>query len=126
MIKKKISEIAKQLTITEGVVLRYLHTTTDLPLNPERVINKIEWSPIPKTYMEAKKTLERLTELYLARYPEDDNGYMPTDRGNAVMLYADQQGMWRAPIKEPPLAPKYTPNKQRPKSKKRKAKVKTK
>jgi len=122
--RKKISDIAKSLTITEGVVLRYLCSpTVELPVEPTRVINHIEWSPIPKSLMEAKRVLESLVELKLAKRTKSTNAeYNPTDKGHGVVMYADQQGLWRAPIKDPPLAPKYIPKKKSTPNRKKKVK----
>jgi hypothetical protein len=58
-------------------------------------INKIAWSDLPHTLMQAQVTLRRLAKLGLTERSGD--GYRATEAGVALMKQADQEKLWRTP-----------------------------
>jgi len=108
-VKQKYHQtLADKLSNTQGVVLRYVVTTYSQPVEPTRVINHIDWSPLPHSFMEAKRTLETLLKYKLVQRV-GKAAFTHTPLGRAVIIYANNAGLWQAPIKPPPLAPKYVP-----------------
>lgn len=99
--KSQIGKIAKQLSKTEGVVLRYVVMTIALPIEPEGVINHIDWSPLPHSYLESKKTFDSLTEKGLIKRRQSAPGFMPTKLGKQVLNYGNAHNMWQRPLVQP-------------------------
>lgn len=109
MAKRKELAIVGDISECEGRCLRYVVSTSDQPVEPTRLINQIEWSWLPKSYLEAKKAFENLLKLKLVR-KQSKRGYTFTDLGVAVVSHADKAGMWRSTSRKPPEAPEYKPS----------------
>lgn len=88
-----VKQIAKKLTNTEGMILRYVVSTNDHPVEPSRVVNHIEWSALPKTFLEARRTFKTLLSFELVKM-QGDKGYTFTDLGCKVLTYGDTNDMW--------------------------------
>lgn len=108
MAQRKEMAILKEVGEVEGRCLRYTVSTTDQPVEPTRLINQIEWSWLPKTYLEAKAAFENLLKLKLVR-KQGKRGYTYTDLGVAVAGLADKKELWRTTVRKPPVAPEYKP-----------------
>ena len=94
---------AAELHAREGKVLRYVVTNRTPPTKPEKCINEIEWSDLPKTLLQARAALEKLRANGLVER-DDQRGYTATAEGRQLNADATAQGMWQAPpipIKEP-------------------------
>ena len=89
------------LTIREQKILNYhvsKHENDSLPVRIESCMNTIEWSDLPHSILQAKKTLQTLEALGLI----DRNGEesTPTQAGIKVMEHYRSQSHW-------PKAPPY-------------------
>jgi hypothetical protein len=98
----KPSAIAKTLTNTEGMVLRYVDARPE-PVVPTRVTTQIEWSHLPKTYLDAKRVFDSLFERQLI-CKVNKKGYAATRKGSKVVAFADVKGMWRTVNGKPPVS----------------------
>ena len=58
-------------------------------------MNKIEWSELPHSIMEATQTYHSLVTKGLAIREGTDFGH--TKLGASVIAYANKKGMWRKP-----------------------------
>lgn len=92
-----VAKIASSLSNTEGVCLRYVTSTVTLPVEPGRIINHIEWSPMPHSYLEAKKALEGLLAAKLVKRV-GRKAFAPTEFGGKVIAHADKKGLFRVPL----------------------------
>lgn len=77
-----------------GKVLRYLVSRDPERVLPPVLVNKIEWSDLPKNLFQARATLEQLRMAGLAE--SDSSGYVPTTAGKAVIKQANAEGRWRS------------------------------
>lgn len=93
------------LTDRQGKVLRFVVSRTvesfyKAPVEPIDITTKIEWSDLPKTILQAKKTLEDLQALKLIERADKKNkrkakGFLATATGIALMKQANIDGWWR-------------------------------
>jgi hypothetical protein len=88
--------VLKRLSPRQGKVLRYIVSTRDLPVAPDRLIVSIEWSDLPHTDMQARRAIGALHRLGLVKRI-DKNAYEPTDAGREAIKLADKEDMWRKP-----------------------------
>lgn len=95
MPKKEVAELAKSLGNQKGICLRYV-TLREITVDPEKLVSKIEWSFLPKTYLEAKAVLESLVSAKLAK-KVGKRGFASTKLGGEVVAYANKNGMWNGP-----------------------------
>lgn len=86
--------VIERLSPRQGKVLRYLCSTRQQPVTPDRTIRTIEWSDLPKTDLQARKTLDVLRRFGLAKRVAK-NSYEPTDAGREVVALADKEGRWK-------------------------------
>ncbi len=96
MAAARISALAHQLTLSEGKCLRYIVSTLNQPVDPNRVTNKIAWSDLPHSYLQAKLVFSGLELLKLIS-KQTQRGYTFTTLGKQVVEYANSNGMWRQP-----------------------------
>jgi hypothetical protein len=82
--------VATRLTDREVKVLRYMCSTTELPVAARRTMNYIAWSDLPHTLIAAFHTLESLTDKGLVKRVGIE--YEPTDKGRA--LYKSDVREW--------------------------------
>lgn len=75
------------------MVLRFVVSTNDQPVKPSRVTNSIEWSALPKTFLQARQTFEALKELKLVKKQGND-AYTFTKLGEKVLATGHKKGMW--------------------------------
>ena len=54
---------ATELSAREGKTLRFVVSNNTPPTTPERCIVSIEWSDLPKTLLQARATLEKLSSV---------------------------------------------------------------
>jgi hypothetical protein len=86
--------VIDRLSARQAKVLRYVVSTRDQPVTPERCVVMIEWSDLPKTVVQARKTLFMLRKYRLV----DQVGkheYTATPAGKEVVAYADKEKLWR-------------------------------
>jgi hypothetical protein len=88
--------VIDKLTPRQGKVLRYIVSTTDQPVMPDRIINQIAWSDLPHTDLQARKVFDVLRRLKLVERV-DKSTYTSTAAGQEVIKYADKEGLWRKP-----------------------------
>lgn len=97
-----------KLSKREQKILNYhvsKHQNDTLPVLADKCMNNIDWSDLPHTILQVKKTLNTLEEHGLiVRDGEESN---PTEAGIEVMAHYKSQPGW-------PKAPKY----EKPKKKK--------
>lgn len=86
--------VIERLSPRQGKVLRYVVSTLDQPVTPERCVVQIEWSDLPKTEVQARKTLFMLKKYKLVEQV-DKHQYTATEAGKEVIAYADKQDLWR-------------------------------
>lgn len=96
--------LVKEMTPRQGKVLRYVVSTTDQPVAPNRCVVKTKWSDLPHSDMQARKALSELRRMKLVNRIDKD-AYEPTDAGREVIAYANKEHVWQQP---PP--PKKTNN----------------
>jgi Fe2+ or Zn2+ uptake regulation protein len=92
------AEIDK-LTPRQAKVLRYIVSSSNQPVTPDRVVIQIQWSDLPHTDLQARKALDVLRRLKLVERV-DKSTYTATRAGQEVIKYANKEGLWR---KSPPL-----------------------
>ena len=97
---KNLKALAHSLSTTDGVCLRYVVSTRDQPVEATKLTNQIEWSPLPKTYLEAREVLEALVKLKLVS-KQGKRSYTFTKLGESVIQYANENKLWRSPIAKP-------------------------
>jgi hypothetical protein len=90
----KVAQIARDLQLAEGKVLRYTVSTVTQPVEWSKVVNHIEWSDLPHSALEAKATFEGLSLLGLVKRV-NQRDYTFTELGKKVVAYADKHGLWR-------------------------------
>jgi superfamily II helicase len=98
------------LTIREQKILNYhvsKHENDTLPVLAEKCMNSIDWSDLPHTVLQAKKTLEALEGHGLIKRNGEES--TPTKAGIRVMEHYRSQPNW-------PKAPKYERKKSTKKS----------
>lgn len=89
--------VIDELTARDAKVLRFVVARSKTePVAPAMCCNEISWSDLPKTDMQARKTLGRLLRHGLVERL-DKNAYSGTDAGRAVVKYIDAEGLWRTP-----------------------------
>lgn len=93
---RSASRVAGELSDRQGKVLRYVVTTTDQPVHPDRTINHIKWSDLPHSHLEALMTFESLLTKGLVR-KQDKSRYTFTEIGVKVVQHANDEGMWNVP-----------------------------
>lgn len=101
--------MAPKLSLREQKILHYhvsKHERDTLPVMAEKCMNTIEWSDLPHTILQAKKTLQTLEKHGLI--VRDGEESKPTKAGIKVMTYYKSQPEW-------PKAPKYEKKKSRKK-----------
>lgn len=92
----KESKIVKEMSPREGKILRYLLSTSQSPVAPERVVvTGPPWTDLPFTMMEANISFGKLVKLKLAN--RTDGEYEATKLAEEVMSYANKLGMWKTP-----------------------------
>jgi hypothetical protein len=91
----KSQKICRGLTLQQGKVLRYITSRGIDPTAPKQLINKISWSDLPHTLLEAKKCFNDLVELKLIK--QSGKKYIATTSGNNVIAYANKVGLWQKP-----------------------------
>ena len=75
-------------------MLRYVVSTRTQPVTPEWLVVSIEWSDLPQTEVEARKTLFMLKKHKLVEQV-DKHQYTATDAGREAVAYADKEKLWR-------------------------------
>ena len=101
-----------KLSIREQKILNYhvsKHENDTLPVRIESCMNTIEWSDLPHSILQAKKTLQTLEELGLIT--RDGEESTPTQAGIKVMQHYRAQPHW-------PKAPPYEKKSRKSTSKK--------
>lgn len=88
-------KICKNLTPQQGKVLRYICSRSIDPTAPGQAVNKISWSDLPHSLLEAKKCFDDLVELDLIE--KSGKKYIATQLGNKIVAYADKTRLWRKP-----------------------------
>ena len=96
-----VQTIASKLSNRQGACLRYVTSTPDQPVDPNRLIAKIEWSVLPHSYLEAKTTLEALRAAKLVN-KKSSRGFTPTELGDKVIVYANKKGLYRVALVNQP------------------------
>lgn len=86
--------VIERLSPRQGKVLRYLCSTKQQPVTPDRTIRTIEWSDLPKTDLQARKALDVLRRFGLVKRV-DKNTYEPTEVGREVVAIADKEKRWQ-------------------------------
>lgn len=90
-----------ELSPREGKVLRYVDSFSqrmDAPVFPNMVISGRDWSDLPHTILQAKRTLEKLDEVgMVSRDEKDRKGFRVTPAGIALILSANAQKLWQTP-----------------------------
>lgn len=81
------------LTAREGKVLRYVVSHDYEPVVQSMCLCQIEWSDLPKTLLQAKRTLENLRRHGLVK--RVGAGYAATKQGISLIRYANKNGIWR-------------------------------
>jgi hypothetical protein len=89
-----MAAVIDRLSPRQGKVLRYMCSTRQQPVTPDRTIRTIEWSDLPKTVLQARKALEVLRRFKLVE-KVGKNAYAPTDAGRAMIVVADKEGRWK-------------------------------
>lgn len=88
----------RPLTATEGKVLRYVVDRAE-PVKPSETTNRIAWSDLPHSYLQARAVLERLKAWkYVERVAK---GYIATEKGRKRIARANKGKEW---LKPPPPA----------------------
>jgi predicted transcriptional regulator len=100
--KGEIKKLANKLGNEQGVVLRYIVSTPKQPVVPTRLTTKIEWSYLPKTYLEAKHVFDQLVKRQLIK--KKGKGYTYTQKGSEVIEHANKNKLWREPRGEAPVS----------------------
>jgi hypothetical protein len=86
--------VIERLSARQAKVLRYVVSTRDQPVTPERCVVQIEWSDLPQTVVQARKTLFILKKYRLVEQV-DKHQYTATPAGKEAIAYADKQNLWR-------------------------------
>src|SRR3954453_15553594 len=88
--------VLDRLSPRQAKVLRYVVSTRTQPVTPSRCVVTIEWSDLPKTEVQARKTLFVLCKFRLLERV-GKHEYAATELGREVIQYADKEGLWRQP-----------------------------
>jgi len=80
-----MTAVIDRLSPRQGKVLRYMCSTHQQPVTPDRTIRTIEWSDLPKTVLQARKALEVLRRYKLVE-KVGKNAYSPTEAGGGRKL----------------------------------------
>ena len=92
--------VIERLSPRQGKVLRYITGTRDQPVTPERCVVTIEWTDLPQTVVQARKTLFMLKKYKLVEQV-NKHEYTATPAGREVIAHADKEKLWRqAPPRE--------------------------
>ena len=94
MTAEPVAAVEGQLTARQGKVLRYLVSTRTQPVTPLMCVVEISWSDLPKTFMQARKTLEELRKLKLVERVGKQQ-YSATQAGKDALAQADKERQWR-------------------------------
>jgi hypothetical protein len=86
--------VIERLSPRQAKVLRYVVSTRDQPVTPERCVVQIEWSDLPQNVVQARKTLFMLRKYRLVEQV-GKHEYTATDAGREVIAYADKEKLWR-------------------------------
>ena len=89
-----MAAVIDRLSPRQGKVLRYLCSTKQQPVTPDRTIRTIEWSDLPKTVIQARSALEVLRKYRLVE-KVGKNAYSPTDAGREMVKVADEEKRWQ-------------------------------
>jgi hypothetical protein len=89
-----MAAVIDRLSPRQGKVLRYMCSTRQQPVTPDRTIRTIEWSDLPKTVLQGRKALEVLRRFGLVE-KVGKNEYTPTDAGRAMIAVADEEKRWQ-------------------------------
>jgi hypothetical protein len=89
-----MTAVIDRLSPRQGKVLRYLCSTHQQPVTPDRTIRTIEWSDLPKTVLQARKALEVLRRYKLVE-KVGKNAYSPTEAGREMVRVADEEKRWQ-------------------------------
>jgi hypothetical protein len=89
-----MTAVIERLSPRQGKVLRYLCSTRQQPVTPDRCIRLIEWSDLPKTVLQARKALDILRRYGLVE-KVDKNAFSPTDAGREMIKVADKEKRWQ-------------------------------
>ena len=92
---KRIAGLAEGLEHGDGACLRYIVSTRDQPVEPTRLTNSIEWSPLPHSYTEARRVLSKLEDMGLIE-KKTQKGFSPIELGNQVIVYANKHDLYRS------------------------------
>jgi hypothetical protein len=86
------------LSPREGKVLRFVVDRSSgqykAAVTLEQTVNKIQWSDLPHTLLQAKATLGRLEALGLVQ--RDGAGYQATDSGSSLIAAANAAKWWNS------------------------------
>ena len=88
----------ERLSPRAGKVLRYVvsrTTTGNPPVEPDDCTNRIKWSDLPHTHLQAVSTLSGLSKKGLVEKVKQ--GYSATAAGIELIALADKRGLWRVP-----------------------------
>jgi hypothetical protein len=88
------------LTIREGMVLRYVCSYTEYAhiegkqknVEPVMCVVGTEWSELPHTLLQASTTLKKLAKLKLI--VKDGKGYKPLAAGHELVRKANKPRIW--------------------------------
>jgi hypothetical protein len=89
-----MTAVIDRLSPRQGKVLRYLCSTKQQPVTPDRTIRTIEWSDLPKTVLQGRKALEVLRRYKLVE-KIGKNAYSPTEAGREMIKVADAENRWQ-------------------------------
>jgi len=95
------AQTVPKLSLREQKILHYhvsKHENDTLPVLADKCMNTIDWSDLPHTFLQAKKTLDVLEDLGLITRNGEES--VPTKDGIRVMAHYKSQPKW-------PKAPKY-------------------
>lgn len=88
----------ERLSPRAGKVLRYVAARTksgNPPVKPDDCTNRIKWSDLPHTHLQAVSTLSGLAKRGLVEKVKQ--GYSATAAGIELIALADKKGLWRSP-----------------------------
>lgn len=88
----------ERLSPRAGKVLRFVVARTksgNAPVEPDSCTNRIKWSDLPHTHLQAVSTLSGLSKRGLVEKVKQ--GYSATAAGIELIALADKRGMWRDP-----------------------------
>jgi len=88
----------ERLSPRAGKVLRFVVARTksgNAPVEADSCTNRIKWSDLPHTHLQAVSTLSGLAKRGLVEKVKQ--GYSATAAGIELIALADKKGMWRDP-----------------------------